>query len=155
MDISNNGLELIAELEGCILHPYKDSLGIPTIGIGATHYQDGKSVTMSDPAITKEQAYYLLKFWAKNKVHGVSNIITSEVNQNQFDSLVSFCYNGGVGMLQKSHLLVLVNENPNNPSIADEFRKFVYGHDAHGQAIMIKGLVNRREKEIALYFKQP
>lgn len=151
--LDKSGIDLIALEEGCKLHPYLDSVNIPTIGIGCTHYENGTAVTMNDAPITIERAYELFNFWAKNKIAGVNHLVTSEINQNQFNALVSFCYNGGSGMLQKSHLLQVVNANPNDAAIADEFRKFVYGHDTHGQAILIHGLFNRREMEIKMYFK--
>lgn len=150
--LNTAGVDLIALEEGCVLHPYKDSVGIPTIGIGATHYENGVRVTMNDVAITKERAYELFLNLAKIKMQEVDSVTIDSINQNQFNALVSFCYNGGIGMLKNSHLLGKVNVNPNDPTIADEFRKFIYGHDAHGQSVKIQGLMNRREKEIVMYF---
>ena len=153
LNLDQAGIDLIASEEGLKLHPYLDSVGIATIGYGSTHYENGQAVTMNDPAITMDRAKQLLLFWSKNKIAGVNHVVTSDINQNQFNALVSFSYNGGVGMLQNSHLLIKVNANPDDPTIADEFRKFVYGHDKSGAPIKIQGLINRREKEQAMYFK--
>lgn len=69
------------------------------------------------------------------------------VNANQFDALVSFCYNLGAGNLAKSQLLRFVKANPNDPKIAAEFAKW---NRAGGN--VVTGLVRRRKKEAQLYF---
>ena len=146
------GFELLAEVEGLVLHPYLDSANIPTIGIGATHYENGVRVTMKDTSITKQRAIELCHNLAKVFFEGVDSVTRDDINQNQFNALSCFCYNGGIGMLKMSTLLKKVNVNPNDPTIADEFRKFTWGHK-DGVAIHIEGLISRREKEILMYFK--
>jgi lysozyme len=74
-------------------------------------------------------------------------MIKSKINNNQFAALVSFAYNFGSTALKNSTLLKLVNQNPNNPLIRDEFNKWVY---AKGK--VSKGLQRRRELEANLYF---
>ena len=150
--LDNAGIASIVLSEGNRLTPYLDSCGIPTIGIGCTHYENGIAVTLHDPSISLQRSYDLFNFWAANKIAGLNHIVTSDINQNQFDALISFCYNGGVGMLKNTHLLAKVNANPNDPTIADEFMKFVFGHDTHHNLIHIDGLVNRRTREVKLYF---
>lgn len=98
MDISTKGLIEIMSLEGVCLSPYLDSVGVWTIGVGVTKY-DGK-----DPRdigeITIEQAITLFKDRIKAYASPVqkSNL---NLSQNQFDALVSFCYNCGEGNLHK------------------------------------------------------
>ena len=46
--------------EGLYLSPYLCPAGVPTLGYGATYYEDGTRVTLSDPAITRERAEELL-----------------------------------------------------------------------------------------------
>ena len=46
---------LIKEFESFSAKPYLDAHGIPTIGWGATSYEDGTAVTMNDPAITAQR----------------------------------------------------------------------------------------------------
>lgn len=151
--LDQKGIDLLAELEGCKLKPYLDSVGIATIGIGATHYENGIRVTMQDSEITKERAYELCLNLAKVKMMEVDSITRDDINQNQFNALVSFCYNGGIGMLKGSTLLKKLQINPNDATIRAEFMKFIYGHDKNGKAIKINGLVNRRPKEADMYFK--
>ncbi len=66
---------------------------------------------------------------------------------NQFDALVSFCYNVGPANLKSSTLLKKVNINPNDPTIKNEFLKWT---KAGGK--VLKGLVTRRTAEAELYF---
>lgn len=152
MILDKRGVDLIAEVEGCVLHPYKDSGGIPTIGIGATVYESGLRVTMLDAPITKERAYELFLNLAAVKMAQVDSVTRDDITQGMFNALVSFCYNGGIGMLKTSTLLKKVNLLPKDPNIAGEFRKFVYAHGPDGKMIKLKGLANRREKEIAMYY---
>ena len=72
--------------------------------------------------------------------------VLTALNQNQFDALVSFAYNVGIANLKASTLLRLVNQDPDQKPIADEFKRWVYaaGH-------RLKGLVHRRSREAQLY----
>lgn len=150
--LDKSGIDLIIKWEGLSLKPYKDSLGIATIGIGATHYEDGGRVTMNDAPITKERAYELLMNLSRVKQQEVDSITPDTITQGMFNALVCFCYNGGAGMLKGSTLLAKIIANQNDPAIADCFRKFVYGHTPDGKLKKLNGLVNRRESEIKMYF---
>ncbi|HMG14782.1 MAG TPA: lysozyme [Saprospiraceae bacterium] len=152
-ELDKSGIDLIVQSEGLKLSVYLDSVGIPTVGIGNTFYPDGRKVTMKDPDITKEQADELFLFAAKSKMMEVDSITRDDINQNQFNALVSFCYNGGIGMLKGSTLFKKLQINPNDPTIRKEFMKFVYSHDKNGRLIFIKGLQNRRQREADMYFK--
>jgi lysozyme len=79
----------------------------------------------------------------------VDSYCRDDINQNQFDALVSFAYNLGPGNLKSSTLLKKVNANPEDESIRLEFMKWV---KAGGKTL--KGLVRRREAEANLYFKK-
>ena len=96
MKTSKKGLELIMSFEGCRLAAYQDAGGVWTIGYG--HTGDVKPNT----AITKQQAELYLIYDLTNKekyVNSYDNIY--HFTQNQFDALVSFCYNAGQGNLKK------------------------------------------------------
>lgn len=148
MKLNEEGYKLIQEFEGLQLSAYRDSIGIPTIGYGNITYEDGKKVKMGD-RITKERADSLFKRYADIFASEVSKLIHSEINQNQFNSLVSFAYNLGLTNLKNSTLLQKVNKNPNDDSIEIEFLKWV---NAGGKRL--QGLVNRRVKEAKIYFKK-
>jgi len=147
MKSSSNGIRLIQEFEGLRLTSYLCSAGVPTIGYGATYYQDGSKVKLGQ-TITRHQADQLLKDHLKEFEGSVLGLLnTTKVNQNQFDALVSFCFNLGAGNLAKSQLLRFVKANPKDPKIAAEFAKW---NRAGGE--VSRGLVRRRKKEAELYF---
>jgi lysozyme len=146
--VGEEGVELIKLFEGFKSKPYKCPAGIPTIGYGATFYPNGKKVTMSDKAITEQEATDLLKNMLKTFEKYVDSYCIDTINQNQFDALVSFAYNLGPANLKSSTLLKKVNTNPNDETIRAEFMKWV---KAGGKTL--KGLVRRREAEANLYFK--
>jgi lysozyme len=140
---------MIKAFEGFRGTPYKCSAGVPTIGYGATFYPGGKKVTMTDAAITEEQAVELLANMLVSFEKYVDSYCVDTITQNQFDALVSFAYNLGPANLKSSTLLKKVNANPNDESIRLEFLKWV---KAGGKTL--KGLVRRREAEADLYFKK-
>jgi len=146
MKLDQNGYDLIASFEGLSLVPYKDSIGIPTIGYGNTYYPDGRKVKMSDPKITKAYAMELLKVTADKFAAKVS-AQTLVINQDRFNALVSFAYNVGLGNYSKSTLKKKVNANSLDPTIRTEFLKW---NKAGGK--VIPGLTNRRKKEADIYF---
>lgn len=147
--IGVEGVELIKSFEGFRSAPYKCPAGVPTIGYGATFYPNGKKVTMTDRAITEQEATDLLRNTLENFEKYVDSYCRDDVNQNQFDALVSFCYNLGPANLKASTLLKKINANPNDETIRAEFMKWV---KAGGKTL--KGLVRRREAEANLYFKK-
>lgn len=145
----NAGIELIKRFEGFRSAPYKCPAGVPTIGYGATFYPNGKKVTMADKAITEAEATELLKSMLVKFEQYVDSYCIDTITQNQFDALVSFCYNLGPANLKASTLLKKVNVNPNDETIRAEFMKWT---KAGGRTL--KGLVTRRTAEADLYFKK-
>ena len=146
---SDEGIDLIKSFEGFSSKPYLCPAKIPTIGYGITFYPDGKKVTMKDASITEVEGVKLLKSMLVKFEQYVDSYCVDTVNQNQFDALVSFCYNLGPSNLKSSTLLKKVNTNPNDPTIEAEFIKCV---KAGGKTL--KGLVRRREAESKLYFNK-
>jgi lysozyme len=152
MKLDKNGVNLIASFEGLRLEPYyatelEKQKGIATVGYGSTFYDNGKQVKITDPAITKERALELLSVVANAFALKVSKLITKEVNQNQFNALVSLAYNIGISAFSNSSVLRLVNNNPNDANIA---KWFLAWNKQGGKEV--KGLTSRRMKESALYF---
>ncbi len=147
MRLDTNGYKLIQGFEGLRLTAYKDSAGIPTIGYGNITYIDGNKVKMGD-TISQEKADQMFKYYADKFAREVDAVVTATVNQNQFNALVSMAYNIGIGAFSKSTLLKKVNANSCDKTIRDEFMKCV---NAGGKRI--QGLVNRRQKEADLFFK--
>lgn len=146
--IDQAGIDLITEFEGLRLKPYLCPAGVPTIGYGTTRYYNGIKVSMSDLPITQEKAVeYLL-----NDVHqfelAVDAMAIDTITQNQLNALVSFAYNLGSTALKNSTLLRKVNANPSDPTIKNEFAKWVYA-----DGVKLAGLIRRRAAEAELYFK--
>ena len=69
------------------------------------------------------------------------------LRQCQWDSIVSFVFNVGIGNFKSSTLLAKIRINPDDNSIMDEFLRWVY---ANGK--VMKGLQKRRLAEMKLYF---
>ena len=145
MKLSANGFKLLGELEGIVLRPYRDSVGIPTIGIGSTYYEDGTKVKMSDKAITKERAIQLAKNVVKSFEAQVNKAILPTMVQNQFDAMVLLCYNIGESGFARSS--VVRNFNAGNLQKAAD--SFLLWNKAGGK--VVRGLVNRRNIERTLF----
>lgn len=143
-EVSKNGLKFIAKEEGMVLKPYKCSAGVPTIGIGSTYYENGVKVKMTDAPITEFRALQLFKNVLKTYELAVYSYTRDDINQNQFDALVSLAFNIGTGAFKKSTLLKKVNANPNDPTIGAAFEMW---KNAGGKPI----LLNRRKREYKLY----
>jgi len=146
MKTSLSGQSLIKSFESCRLKAYRDSIGVWTIGWGSTWYEDGTRVQQGDQ-ITQERADALFRLVLAEFEIGVERLLKVKLTQHQFDALVSFAYNVGLGNLQRSTLLRKVNANPKDPAIAAEFAKW---NRAGGK--VLNGLTRRRKAEADLYF---
>jgi lysozyme len=129
---------------------YQDSVGVWTIGWGSTFYPDGTKVKEGDIRTEEEANQFLTLYVQKEsvEVNALLTISPKQLNQNQFDALVDFAYNLGIGALKSSTLLKKVLVNPSDPEIRMEFMKWT---KAGGR--VLPGLVVRRKKEADLYFK--
>jgi lysozyme len=146
MKTSEWGIHLIEEFEGFRPTMYRDSVGLPTIGYGTLIDTEAEQWLLT-AAITPEQAETLLKQELRGIESRMNKLFQKPINQNQYDSLASFCYNLGTGALKRSTLLKKLNVNPNDPAIRYEFMKWV---NADGKRS--SGLVKRRKAESDLYF---
>jgi lysozyme len=154
MRLNNAGIKILHDFEGLRLTSYLCPAGVWTIGYGNTFYEDGSAVKRGD-VITQERADRLFVILLDQFAAQVRPLIKQPLNNNQFGALLSFAYNVGVGGrlqtqppgLRRSTLLRLVNANPNDPLIRQEFAKWTR---AGGQ--VLNGLVRRRAAEADLYF---
>ena len=136
MKTSNRGIELIKKYEGLRLTAYKPVSTEKYWTIGYGHY--GADVT-AGMTITKEKATEFLKKDLK-KFEDAVNGLKLDLNQNQFDALVSFAYNCGPGNLKALC---------NGRSIEQIGNKITAYNKAGGK--VLKGLVRRREEEQKLF----
>jgi lysozyme len=149
MIISKNCINLIKLFEGYKAKAYLCPASVVTIGWGSTMYTDGNKIKLGD-TINEQKAEELLMWELKNKsiaLHGLN------LNQNQFDSCLSFIYNVGKGGFAKSTLRKKIVTNPNDPTIKDEFLKWNKA-TVGGKLTELKGLTKRRIAEAELYFKK-
>jgi len=147
MKVNAEGYALLKKYEGCVLKAYKCPAGVWTIGFGNTFYEDGTKVKEGD-VITQQRADELAKYIVEQFATSIRAMIKQPLNENQFSACVSLAYNIGTGGFKKSSVLRKLNVNPTDPTIADSFRLW-----NKGGGVVLKGLVRRREAEIALYFK--
>ena len=136
--ISQNGLKLIMQFEGCRLQAYKCAAGVWTIGYGHT------AGVYSGMKITQAQAEEFLKQDCRKFENYVNNPayvpMTETLNQNQFDALVSFAFNCGAGNLKK------LCAGRTAAQISAAIPKY---NKAAGK--VLSGLVRRRAAEVKLF----
>lgn len=137
--ISDKGIRLICSFEGLELKAYLCPAGVWTIGIGHT-----KNVKKGD-VITKEQAIQYFKDDVR-PIEDYLNKLDICETQGQFDALVSFIFNLGVGNFKMSTLFKKIKNKASNGEICAQFRRWVY---AGGKKL--NGLVRRREAECSLW----
>jgi len=133
-------VELVKRFEGFRAKPYLCPAGVPTIGYGHT-----EGVSLADPPISREAAGVLLEKDLALFAAGVLRQLKRPVSQCLLDALVSFAYNVGLGNLQRSTLLKMVNSG-DLAGAAHEFAKWT---KAKGREL--PGLVRRRAAERALF----
>ncbi|AYL07968.1 lysozyme (plasmid) [Enterobacter asburiae] len=144
MQISDKGIALIKQFEGCKLTAYQDSVGVWTIGYGWTKPVDGKPIR-AGMTIKQETAERLLKTGLVSYENDVSRLVKVDLTQGQFDALVSFTYNLGARSLSTSTLLRKLNAG-DYAGASDEFLRW---NKAGGK--VLNGLTRRREAERALF----
>jgi lysozyme len=150
MKISQRGLKLVKEFEGCLKSigggkfvPYVCPAGVLTIGWGTTNL-DGKKFDKYSVWTQAECDAALATDMGKYE-QAVTRRVKVPLNQNQFDALVSFTYNCGEGNLAKSTLLRKVNAGDYDGAS----RQFAAWNKGAGK--VLAGLVRRRAAEAALF----
>lgn len=136
---------LARRFEGLYLLPYLCPAGVPTIGFGATYYENGVRVTLKDPAITRERAEALL-LWLVRTVYlpAVLKLCPGVDTPQRLAALIDFAFNLGAGNLAVSTLRKRVNAG-RWTDVPAEIRKW-----NRGGGRVLRGLVLRREAEVAL-----
>jgi lysozyme len=141
MQMSQGGLDnLLKKFEGCKLKAYRCPAGICTIGYGHTSAA-GKPLVNDGMTITQEQAEEILKRDLERYETAVALLVKPDLTQNQFDVLVDFAYNAGVGNLKSSTMLKKINSGDLD-AVPDELMKWTKGGGK-----VLPGLVRRRQAE--------
>ena len=144
MRMSAAGLATVKEFEGLRLKAYKCPAAVWTIGYGHTSAA-GAPIVNPDLVITKDEAEEVLARDMEQYEEGVRKYVKVDLTQGQFDALVDFAYNAGVGALQKSTLLKKVNAEKFD-EVPAEFMKWTKGGGKE-----LPGLVRRRRAEVKLW----
>jgi lysozyme len=137
---SGDGLALTEQFEGCKLAAYQDVKGVWTIGYGHT----GPDV-VPGMTITQAQAQTLLASDVSSAAACVNNVVTVQLEQDEFDALVDFAFNAGKGAFEGSTMLRALN--------AGDFAGAAAQFDLwdHAGAAVVAGLLRRRQAETALF----
>jgi len=139
LNISEAGLELIREHEGCRLESYQDSVGIWTLGFGHT-----KGVKRGD-ICTAEQAEAWLAEDVKTAEQCIEANVTVPLTQGETDALGSFIFNLGCRAFKNSTLLRKLNEADYDGAAA-EFKRW-----DHAGNVQLAGLTARRKAEADMF----
>jgi lysozyme len=156
MKVSDKALEVIRHHEGVRTTPYQCPALLWTIGVGHVIDPNHARVPLAERKalpipdgwnrkITMGEVDDILKRDLANFERGVERYCPVTLTQGQFDALVSFSFNVGLGTLQRSTLRQKVLRGEME-SAADEFLKYTIGGGK-----VLKGLVNRRNDERAMF----
>ena len=144
MHTSEKGLALIKRFEGCCLTAYKDRVGVWTIGWGTTNADKsitGRTLKRGMKISQKTADDWLRKSLAKKYEPLVAKYDDIyHWRQNEFDALVSFCYN--IGSIDKLTV--------NGTRTKAEVERAILLYDKAGGK-RVKGLTERRQAEQKLF----
>lgn len=154
MKLSDKGIRFLRQVEGVRADVYKDSAGLPTIGVG--HLLTKSELTRGKIIIDGESVRYinglndkrvdaLLRQDVQIFEEAVTGYVKVPLTQNQFDALVSFAFNVGKGAFEKSTLLRVLNRG-GYEGVPEQLKRWIYSG-----GVQNKGLVNRRQAEIELW----
>ncbi len=141
MQASQTAINLIKKFEGIELNTYICPAGYPTIGYGHRIRSDEKISN----SITEEYAEKLLYGDLEKVENCINSKVNTELNQNQFDALVSFVYNLGCGTFSRSSVLKYINSEKHE-KVPNAIRLY---NKSNGT--ILNGLTKRREEEALLY----
>lgn len=156
MNISARCIEDIKHHEGVRQKPYRDSVYLWTVGVGHLMYDSQARLPVDqrmaiqllpqdNRTFSMEEVNGILRTDLARFERGVTTLCPVQLTQGNFDGLVSFAFNVGLGTLQRSTLRQKVLRG-DIEGAADEFLKY---NKAGGK--VLKGLVTRRNDERALF----
>lgn len=154
MNLSENGLKFIKKQEGCKLYWYELADGGFTCGYGhwVPHATAVKLGIKKGQLITQKQADNYLRQDMQKFIDHTNAIVNAygfanKLNQNQFDALVSYCFNRGPGNAQGTNGLRQLLKNSKTPADISKNFMIYWGTNPTYK----KGLLNRRKAEQILF----
>jgi lysozyme len=161
MKVSKELLKMLAHHEGIRYKPYLCPGKLWTIGVGHVMYQEQAKIPSTPDGMARRKAWPLRpednRTWSRDEVdsilakdvakfeRGVIRFIPIKLSQNEFDALVSFSFNLGLGTLQRSTLRQALIRGDKRAAM-QSLRKY---NKAGGK--VLRGLDNRRKDEEALF----
>lgn len=154
MQLSTRGRLFLKEREGLRTNVYPDSGGAPTIGIGhlLTKSERASGKIMINgvrmryaPGLTEVQCWALFDKDVAPAEYAINTLVIVPLSQSQFDALVSFTFNNGIGAFEGSTLLVLLNQGFYD-QVPTQLRRWI-----HDNGKVVQGLIVRRAAEVALW----
>ena len=166
MNVSAKALIMLKHHEGVRQKPYRDVVGLWTVGVGHLMYPEQaalpnrknakpeyKGICREDFPIkfedfrifSMEEVDGILRNDLARFESGVQRLCPVQLTQGEFDALCSFAFNVGLGALQRSTLRQKINRG-DKTGAAEEFLKYTI---AGGK--VYQGLVNRRKDERAMF----
>lgn len=149
MTPSPAALALIKKFEGFAAHPYTCPAGKKTVGFGHV-IRDGEKFQVP---LSEDAAEALLTRDVQRFARGVDGAVRVRIEQCQFDALVSFAFNVGLGALLGSTLLRKLNAG-DTAGAADEFLRWDKATNPRtGKKEPLAGLTRRRQAERDLFLR--
>lgn len=142
LTVSLRGVRMVAGFEGFRSRPYRDAVGVWTIGYGET-----KNVGPRTRPWTRAYAALRLRVRLNEFGRGVQKHLKRRPTQNEYDALVSFAYNVGLRAFASSTLLKEFNRGHKKHTAA----QFLRWDKAGGRRLL--GLTRRRRAERSLFLK--
>jgi lysozyme len=140
--LNSIAIAMIKSFEGLELKQYTCSAGVSSIGLGTTRFFDGGPIP-AGATITEAQAIELFQRDIEEFISALRSLIDRPITARQAAALTSWIYNCGIGALEESTLLKVINGGGSDAEIQAQFRRWTNGG--------LAGLVSRREAECELW----
>ncbi len=135
---------LCERFEGFYRSPYICPAGVPTIGFGATFYENGKRVVLNDVPISRERGRELLHWHLESVFLPQVLVLCPGIDtEDRAAAVLSWTFNLGAGNLRVSTMRKRINEG----RWADAKLEMVKWDKAGGRKF--RGLTIRRAAEAA------
>lgn len=141
-------IALLHHYEGCarrmpngLIAPYRDAVGIPTIGWGNTRWESGLAVKPTDGPITQSRADTLFAFWLEEFDKKVRAFLPDDVGEGPHAAFLSFAYNAGATAAENSTAATRLGAG----NLKGAAEALTWWNKAGGK--VLKGLQRRRHAE--------
>lgn len=146
VSVPRSAARLVARCEGLRLAPYRDAVGVWTIGLGDTRDFAGNAITASTPPLTEAQADALCARALGGAADSLARLVAVPLDTNQAAALIDWIYNEGGGWHVAESSLVRDLCAGDVAAVPGHLREWVY---AGGRPLL--GLLRRRWAEAAVW----